>query len=79
MTTRNVQRRVAPWFQSSEPVVGYVDEFTVKAMKESREVVKGPTAPGHWWSADDGWTGPFQTHEAALQDGRSFLAQYRRR
>ena len=75
MPNRNIQRRVAPWFRSLEPVVIYVDEHTIEATKRSKEVFKGPDAPGFWWSADAGWTGPFETYILARTAGRDFLAR----
>lgn len=56
----------------------YVDEFTIAAVEKSKLPIKCPTEPGHWWGADDGWTGPFSTAEAAREDGRAFLKNQRR-
>jgi hypothetical protein len=75
---RNVQHRIAPWFTGRDPAVAYVDQHMVDVFKNTPEKTKAPTAPGHWWSADDGWTGPFASHDAALADGRAFLKAYNR-
>lgn len=76
---RNIQQRVAPWFTGRDPAVVFVDEFTVEAFRRSPEVVKAPTAPGWWWSADDGWTGPFDSGQAAWDDGQAFLKTHKER
>lgn len=76
MPNRNTQRRIAPWFRSRDPVVIYADKFTVTSIDRVGVPIKGPTTPGYWWGADDGWTGPFATHAEALADGRNFLEDY---
>lgn len=78
MAVRNTPRRIAPWFRGTEPAVIYVDKFTIAAVAKSGMPIKCPTEPGHWWSADDGWTGPFATRDEALEDGRKFLKAQRR-
>jgi hypothetical protein len=70
---RNTPNRIAPWFRSRNPAVIYVDQFTIDAMKRATFPIKGPTAPGFWWSADDGWNGPFASSEEAAEKGRDFL------
>lgn len=72
----NTQHRVASWFRSVEPSVIYADEFLVERLAKGPFPIKGPTEPGWWWGADDGWTGPFPTEAEARADGRSFLRHY---
>jgi len=74
---KNTPYRIAEWFTGREPAVIYVDQFYVDAMKRSGIQVKVPSSPGHWWGADDGWTGPFNTREEALTDGRKAIQLHR--
>ena len=76
MPNRNVQRRVATWWKKTEPMVGFVDQLLVDSFERSSVPTKSPTAPGWWWSANDGWTGPFDTEFKAREEGRAFLKAY---
>ena len=70
--------RVAPWYRFSTPAVMYADRFTVAALKKAGRTVNGPPSePGWWWSADDGWNGPFSTEREAHEAGRKFILSHR--
>ena len=77
MANRNVQGQVAVWFKGNEPTVIYADKFMVAVGAKKDFPADMPTAPGYWWGADRGWTGPFPTENLAKEAGRLFLKNNR--
>ncbi len=78
MANRNVQGQVAVWFKGNEPTVIYADKFMVAVGAQKGFPADMPTAPGYWWGADRGWTGPFPTEQEARDAGRLQLKNARR-